>query len=688
MRRAVFFLLACFIMASANIRQALEKYQVFVEKQKEVDSIPGISVAIMKGKFVWAKGFGYCDLEHRTPATAHTAYRLASVTKPMTAVAVLQLYEKGKVDLDAEVQKYVPYFPRKRWPVTVRLLLGHLAGISHYRSYRELHIKEHKDTRDALAIFAGFELVAKPGTAFHYSSYGYNLLGAVIEGAARMPYGKYMRKYVWDPAGMKETRMDSPDEIIPERARGYRIVDGRLINSEFIDMSSRFAAGGTRSTVLDLVKFIAALRDGKLLRKKTIDMMWTSMSTSNGLYTDYGMGWRVRPVNGRFCVYHTGSQAETRTLLAYFPLEDLAIAVACNLEGANQFLYGQRLYQLIFRQPWNFRIYAGDAVAEAILKAMDEVYNYGLSYYRRYGKPLSSKEIDLIQAFSYFNHFANPEYIRSHYKEALEKIKEGRHPFAKEVFVKMGSFMAEVLSKERDLEFYHAQGPVAFFHDYIKTAEERGLSPRLRFSSSLQELISRWWQDWKQVYTPYTATLFISAYSDLDQIGKKLRSLFSGATIYPDFSYQLEAATRYFYLKRKKEKAFKAAKLCLQLYPDSALALANLANTHLAFGEKEKALRIYRKALKAKVGLSAVQPSAILRQIGRLLQYGKIDQALQLAEIAEKLYPEDARFPSAIADIYIEKARRLYRKALEKDPNYTPAWRKLKRLKEEYFFQL
>ena len=241
-------------------------FEEFARKQMALDKTVGLTIGFLKDDFVWVKGYGYADLENKTPAKPESAYRLASVTKPMTALAILQLVEKGKINLDAEVQTYVPYFPRKQWPVTVRQLLGHLGGISHYKNpANESHIKTRKSTREAIAIFETFDLVAEPGTRYSYSSYGYNLLGAIIEAASGMSYGEYMRQNVWQPLGMNETRMDDPLEVIPNRVRGYQLIDGKVKNSEFIDISSRFAAGGTRSTVPDMLKFAKGIMNGKLV---------------------------------------------------------------------------------------------------------------------------------------------------------------------------------------------------------------------------------------------------------------------------------------------------------------------------------------------------------------------------------------------------------------------------------------
>ena len=164
-----YFALPLFSQQTGEFTEKIKIFEAFVKQQMEIDQIPGLSIGFIKDDFMWTRGFGYADLENKVPATAKSGYRLASNTKSMTTVAVLQLAEKGKIDLDAEVQTYVPYFPRKRWPVTVRQLLGHLGGISHYKNYDlEGHIKEHKDTKDALDIFADFELIAEPGTKYHY----------------------------------------------------------------------------------------------------------------------------------------------------------------------------------------------------------------------------------------------------------------------------------------------------------------------------------------------------------------------------------------------------------------------------------------------------------------------------------------------------------------------------------------
>ena len=338
----------------------LRSFEEFVRQQMEKNKVPGLTVGFIKDDYIWVKGFGFADLENKVPAKAESSYRLASVQKSMTAAAILQLVEQGKIDLDAEIQTYVPYFPRKKYPITVRQLLYHLAGIPHYVNRDvEQHIKEHKTTREAIAIFENFDLVAEPGTKFSYSSYGYNLLGAAIEGASKQPYADYMREHIWQPLGMNDTRMDDPLDLVTNRVRGYQLVNGDLKNSEFIDVSSRFAAGGTRGTVVDLLKFMKGLNDGKLLSQSSIDLMYSPAKTRDGSISGfpktagYAMGWNLVPQKSGLVIINDGGQQETRTFILNFPAKRFALAIAQNLERDDDGAIIFRLYELVLNEKFN-----------------------------------------------------------------------------------------------------------------------------------------------------------------------------------------------------------------------------------------------------------------------------------------------------------------------------------------------
>jgi len=322
----------------AGANSGLADFERRVRATMSAEAIPGMTAGFARGAMQWVRGYGFADLENKVPATAISAYRYASVQKPMTAVAVLQLVERGKIDLDADIRDYVPYFPDKGHRITPRQLLGHIGGIPDYASEADEHLTEHKNTREAIALFADRALIAEPGTRFKYTSYGYNLLGAAIETVSGKAYGDYMREHVWGPAGMTSTRMEDPAVIIPNRVRGYRFVDGQVRNSEFVDVSSRFAAGASRGTVPDLLRFGTALSEGRLISPASMALMRTPMRTRDGRIagfprTDgYAMGWSVLG-QGKDCVlFHDGGQPETRTMLIVSPEARLTVASAQNYE--------------------------------------------------------------------------------------------------------------------------------------------------------------------------------------------------------------------------------------------------------------------------------------------------------------------------------------------------------------------
>ena len=344
---ACVFLFATAAAAQTSNATKVRELEAFVERTMAAQQMPGLSVAIVHGDFRWARGFGFADLENRVPATAESSYRMGSVSKPMTAIAVLKLADEGKLDLDAEVQRYVPYFPRKPHPVTIRQLLSHQGGISHYRDYdKEGRLKEPKSTREAIAIFADWDLVNEPGTKYSYTSYGYNLLGAVVEEISKQPFGAYMAENVWKPLGMNATMMDDPRAIILFRVDGYVLEEGKLRRSEYVDISSRFGGGGTRSTVHDMVRLFEGLSEGKVLKTATRDLAWSRTPTRDGKPTDYGLGFGIDTYKGQTVIAHTGSQQETRTALMMIPSEKFVVALASNFENAQLRVFAEKAMEL------------------------------------------------------------------------------------------------------------------------------------------------------------------------------------------------------------------------------------------------------------------------------------------------------------------------------------------------------
>jgi CubicO group peptidase (beta-lactamase class C family)/tetratricopeptide (TPR) repeat protein len=672
----------------------IERFRDYVAEHLPLDDIPALSIGFYKDGYIWADGFGYVDLENDVPAKAESAYRLASVTKPMTAIGLLKLVEAGNVDLEAEVQNYVPYFPRKEHPVTVRLLLGHLGGISHYRDYdAEGHFKTHKDTREAIAVFADFDLVAEPGTEYRYSSYGYNLLGAVIEGASGQPYGEYMREVLWAPFGMEATVMDDPYRLIPHRVTGYRNgPDGELIRSEFVDISSRFAAGGTRSTVVDLLKFARGLDRSNVLSAETTDMMFTSMQTNDGRFTGYGMGWRTDPLNGRFRVMHTGGQAETRTYIAYFPSDRFAVAAAVNFEGDDEHVhYVSRLYQLIMKEPMGWDVYVGDRADRSIYQAMEATFNFGLGYYDRYRRAYTTQTGELEAAFDYFNTHVDRRALEDNPDETIRALELGRHPLGGEALVKVGSHMASVLGDSRDdgdayLESAHRTGAITFFADYIALYKSRRSFPgRFRFDQAFEKAVMAWQVDWERTWDDYTLRLAVSPATDVYVLAVDLKRRFGDAGVYPDYGSDFARLIRRHLRRGDVTSATRVATAAVDLYPLSGEPHVFAGICHLVLGEDEKARTSIQRAYDidpdGAAGAGALNGFAYQLKSG-----GYPEPGLALLKIALQLHPDVANLYDSTGEFYLElddedRAIEYYEKALEIDPEFANARKMLEKIR-------
>jgi CubicO group peptidase (beta-lactamase class C family) len=306
--------------------------------------VPGLAVAVVEnGEYQWGSGFGFADLEGNVPASEHTLFRLASISKTLTAVGALQLWERGQLDLDAAVQKYCPAFPGKPWPVTTRQVLGHLAGIRHYRTESEEdpeygNTRHFGDTIEAgLDFFKDEPLLTPPGLHYHYSTQGYTLVACVMEGAARTAYADYMRRNVFIPAGMEQTRADDRFAIIPYRSRFYRQSPaGAIENADFLDSSYKLAGGGWLSSAQDMARFEVAILNDKLLRQPTLELMWTQLKPADGSKADdiYGLGWELHTLHGVRAVGHSGSQQGTSTAFLIAPAQRAGVVVLSNLEDA------------------------------------------------------------------------------------------------------------------------------------------------------------------------------------------------------------------------------------------------------------------------------------------------------------------------------------------------------------------
>lgn len=323
---------------TSRYADAVHFAMTLVTAAREEGGTPGMSVAVgVDGRLVWAEGFGFSDLEQRTPVWEDTMFRIGSVSKPLTAAAIGLLAEHGRLDLDVPIQQYVPNFPKKPWPITTRQLGGHLAGIRHYSGDEEIYSsKQYATVLDGLQIFQNDTLLFPPGSAYSYTTYGWSLISAVLEGASGREFLLLMEEDVFDPLGMDHTVADRPARIVSRRSRFYhRSDDGEVVNAPYVDNSYKWAGGGFLSTPSDLIRFAFAHLQGDLLEVETVEMLWTPQATNDGESTGYGIGWKVRTEGPEVIqAAHDGSSIGGTAILILRPQENAAIAIMGNMTGA------------------------------------------------------------------------------------------------------------------------------------------------------------------------------------------------------------------------------------------------------------------------------------------------------------------------------------------------------------------
>ena len=296
----------------------------------------GLSVAVaQRGKLLLAKGYGKADAEFDVPANEQTMFRIGSVTKQFTAALVMRLVEQNKLSLDDELAKYVPDFPLQERKVTIEHLLRHTSGIKSYTDVGEAWEKVwplELTHEELLALVKDAPFDFEPGSDWRYNNTGYYLLGMVIEKVAGKSYAEQLQAELCGPLGLARTRYDSNRELIRNRAQGYTLDEGQLVNDQMIGMAQPGAAGGILSTAGDLVRWQMALSSGKVVQPESFAKMSTPTVLPGGRDTHYGFGLLLDEWNGRPRVQHGGGIFGFNSMLFWLPVEDLHVAVISNGE--------------------------------------------------------------------------------------------------------------------------------------------------------------------------------------------------------------------------------------------------------------------------------------------------------------------------------------------------------------------
>ena len=303
----------------------------YVKAQMRERHIPGAAIAVARnGKIIKAEGYGLASVEFNAPVTKETVFEIGSVTKQITGAAIMLLVEEGKVNLDEKIPVYLPGAPQTWSNVTVRHLLTHTSGIKSYTGISTGFELTKRLKRDEFVIAIGaYPLDFEPGERYNYSNSGYNLLGFIIESATGKSYWDFVRTRIFVPLGMEKTDRD-PQYIIRSRATGYEWENNRLVGRDY-DLTDVFSAGAIVSTVVDLAKWDAALRNESLLKKTSLEKMWTPFVLNNGKTYPYGFGFNTADFRGHRLISHGGQTAGFAANISRFVDDDLTVIVLTNL---------------------------------------------------------------------------------------------------------------------------------------------------------------------------------------------------------------------------------------------------------------------------------------------------------------------------------------------------------------------
>jgi CubicO group peptidase (beta-lactamase class C family) len=346
---------------------AVERGRQIMRAELAGQNLPGLSVAVgVGGDFVWAEGFGWADLEQQVPVAPDTRFRIGTASTALTSAAVGLLLDQDRLKLDEDIQTYVPEFPKKQWPVTLRQLMGHLAGVRNDRGDEGPLAERCERTIEGLKLdgFAERPLLFEPGTHHRYSSYGWILVSAAVEAAANRPFLTFMRKQIFEPLGMIDTEADSATEPIPNRATSYfpRFAADPRYGYQLardpespLDFSCYAGASVFLSTPSDLVRFGIAVNGGTLPSPTTVQLLQTSQRLPSGEETGYGLGWDLETValggEDTTLVGHDGTvMGGVVASLMTFREHGIVVSVMSNTSYADTFAVGVKVAEAFVEQ--------------------------------------------------------------------------------------------------------------------------------------------------------------------------------------------------------------------------------------------------------------------------------------------------------------------------------------------------
>jgi serine beta-lactamase-like protein LACTB len=329
-----------------SIKESIKAAHTIALDFQKNENVPGMAISVSRnGNIIWSEGFGYSNLNDSLKVNPSvTQFRIASISKSLTAAALAKLMDDEQLDLDESVYTYVPDFPRKEYDFTVRQAGGHIAGIRHYNG-SEFILNKKMSIVEGLDIFKDSDLKFEPGTDFSYSTYGWNLLSVVVQNASKIEFNDYMTKEIFEPLNMLNTALDLSDQEMSNRTLFYNKTNARsIVLGPEVSNEHKVAGGGFVSTSEDLIKFGNEIISPKVFSVASINELVKEQYLDNGKGTGYGVGFGVgKTKKGTVSYSHSGGGIGATTLLLMYPEENIVISIVTNISGLPISHFGEQL---------------------------------------------------------------------------------------------------------------------------------------------------------------------------------------------------------------------------------------------------------------------------------------------------------------------------------------------------------
>ena len=331
---------------------------------------PGCVVLVAKkGDIIYKKAFGTANLELNIPMQADMIFRIGSITKQFTAIAILQLVVQGKISLNDSIQKYVPDYPYKGYTITIENLLTQTSGIKDYMAISNLaDYRTNYTPKQGVDYFKNKSLEFKPGSQFKYSNSNYYLLGYILEIITGKSYADYLQQNIFNKAGLRNIYYIDTTKNIPNVSQGYSRFDGNLERATLENVTTIYAAGGIMSNADDLFKWHQALYNNKLVNRELLNKAFTPYQFADGTYSEYGYGWFVKNLEGGKTIEHSGSTDGFQSDEIYLPDEDVFVVTLFNC----------------FEQDMDWTVLSNDIAKLAIGKPLNNSIQLGTDFLKRY----------------------------------------------------------------------------------------------------------------------------------------------------------------------------------------------------------------------------------------------------------------------------------------------------------------